>query len=82
MNKIYGVYFICCINHYLDIVHEQFDILEKGLLQETEKLIIFVTNFNENNVELDFLLERFNQNNKFYWWNLLFLKQKLVIKYF
>jgi hypothetical protein len=54
------------MNHYLDIVHEQLNILEKGLLQATEKLIIFVTNFNENNVELEFLFERFNKNNKFF----------------
>jgi hypothetical protein len=63
--KIYGVYFICCIKHYLRVVREQLVILKKGLLQITTKLIIFVTNYDENNVELTLLLEEFNENNKF-----------------
>ena len=39
--SIIGVYFICCLNNYLDIVKEQMDILNKGLLNVTTKLIIF-----------------------------------------
>ena len=38
---------------------------KKGLLQVTTKLIIFITNYDENNVELNNLLEQFNENNKF-----------------
>jgi hypothetical protein len=63
MKNIYGVYFICCIKHYLDIVKEQLSILEKGLLEKTTKLIIFITNYNENDcIELDKLL---SNNEKF-----------------
>jgi hypothetical protein len=63
MKPIYGVYFICCINNYLDIVKEQLSCLNKGLLSNTYKLIIFVTNYNENDcVELDKLL---HDNEKF-----------------
>jgi hypothetical protein len=62
MKNIYGVYFICCIQHYLDIVKEQLYILNKGLLNKTTKLIIFITNYNETEcVELDKLLN----NEKF-----------------
>lgn len=62
MKNIYGVYFICCIKHYLDIVKEQLSILNKGLLYKTTKLIIFITNYNETEcVELDELLN----NEKF-----------------
>jgi len=63
MKPIYGVYFICCINNYLDVVKEQLSCLKKGLLSNTHKLIIFVTNYNENEcVELDKLL---HDNEKF-----------------
>lgn len=47
MSSIYGVYFICCDHHYLDIVKEQLEILKKGLLQITKKLIIFVTKYDD-----------------------------------
>ena len=57
MKNIYGVYFICCIKHYLDIVKEQLSVLDKGLLEKTTKLIIFITNYNQNDcIELDKLL--------------------------
>jgi hypothetical protein len=63
--NVYGVYFICCINNYLEVVEEQLTILEKGLLNITNKLIIFITNYKNNNTELDELLLKFNKNNKF-----------------
>ena len=59
---IYGVYFISCIHNYLDIVNEQLNILNDGLLDRTHKLIIFITNYNENECgELDKILN----NEKF-----------------
>jgi hypothetical protein len=58
MKPIYGVYFICCINNYLDVVKEQLLCLNKGLLTITSKIIIFITNYDEKNcVELDELLD-------------------------
>ena len=62
---IFGVYFICCINNYLDIVKEQLDILNKGLLEITKHLIIFITKYDKNNCsELDIILNTYNHNNK------------------
>jgi hypothetical protein len=39
--KIYGIYFICCINNYLDIVKEQLAILDKGLINVTTNVLVF-----------------------------------------
>jgi hypothetical protein len=65
MTNIYGVYFICCINNYLEVVEEQLSVLEKGLLNKTKKLIIFITKYENNNTELNNLLQKFNKDNKF-----------------
>lgn len=59
ITEIYGVYFICCINNYLEIVEEQLDILQKGLLGVTTKLIIFITNYNNSCKNLDILLKKY-----------------------
>ena len=61
--KIMGVYFICCIYNYLEIVEEQLSILHKGLLQKTNKLVIFITKYNDACVELDTLLNKYNTCN-------------------
>lgn len=63
MVKIIGVYFICCLRNYIEIVKEQLECLNKGLLDKTDKLIIFITNYNkEKCVELDDIL--INYSNK------------------
>jgi hypothetical protein len=69
--NIYGVYFICCLNNYLDIVEEQLNVLcSSGLYSETNKLFLFITmyktenNKTENN-ELDILIERYDIQQKF-----------------
>jgi hypothetical protein len=62
MKNIYGVYFICCRNGYLDIVKEQLDIVNKGLLNVTKKLIIFITIYNDTCVELDTLLKNYDSS--------------------
>ena len=63
MIHIYGIYFICCINNYLEIVKEQLSILNKGLLARTTKIIIFITMYNKDTcLELDELL---NNSEKF-----------------
>lgn len=54
---IYGVYFICCINNYIDIVKEQLAILDKGLINVTSKVLIFITKYDKDNCsELDNIL--------------------------
>lgn len=62
--NIYGVYFICCINNYLEVVEEQMSVLEKGLLDATKILIIFITNYNPKDEPLHNLLSRFDKNQK------------------
>jgi hypothetical protein len=59
-NNIYGIYFICCINNYIDVIKEQLNILNGGLLEKTTKLIIFITNYKKNEI-FDNLLK----NDKF-----------------
>jgi hypothetical protein len=62
MTHIYGIYFICCINNYLEIVKEQLSILNKGLLARTTKIIIFITMYNKDTcLELDELLNNFKK---------------------
>ena len=60
MKNIYGIYFICCINNYLEVVEEQLNILNKGLLEITNKLIIFITKYNDTCTDLDILLSKYN----------------------
>ena len=66
---IFGIYFICCINNYLDVVKEQLDILDQGLIKITTKIIIFITKYDEHNCsELDEILNKYN--------NLILIKTK------
>ena len=61
--KIYGIYFICCINNYLDIVKEQLAILDKGLINVTTNVLVFITKYDKDKCqELDNIL---NNNDKF-----------------
>ena len=53
------------MNNYLDVVNEQLSVLEKGLLNLTEKLIIFITKYNKDDVNLNNLLNKFNKNKNF-----------------
>jgi len=62
LNVIYGVYFICCINNYLDVVKEQLAMLRMGLLQRTQKVIVFVTRYNHDECsELDDILNSYDK---------------------
>jgi hypothetical protein len=64
--KIYGVYFICCMNQYLSIVKEQLDsIIKSGLYNITNKIYIFITLYYKNNKELIDLLKSYDNKNKF-----------------
>jgi hypothetical protein len=63
MKNIYGIYFICCINNYLEVVEEQLSILNEGLLQNTKKIIIFITNYTHTSIELDNIISKYNIDN-------------------
>lgn len=59
---IFGVYFICCINNYIDRVKEQLSVLEKGLIDVTSKLIIFITQYDQDKCgELDEILNKYEK---------------------
>jgi len=46
---IYGVYFICCIGNYLDIVAEQMSTLERsGLFRKTERIFCFICLYSDD----------------------------------
>ena len=60
--KIFGVYFICCINNYLEVVKEQLSCVNKGLLNITTNIIIFITNYNKDICnELDYILNTYDK---------------------
>jgi hypothetical protein len=55
---IYGVYFVCCINHYQVVVREQLNIMtESGLLSKIKKLICFITSCDDEQVIKNILQE-------------------------
>jgi hypothetical protein len=63
--NIYGIYFICCLNNYLDIVREQLtEITNSGLYNNTTQLLLFITLYDENNTQLQKLLQDFDKQNK------------------
>jgi len=63
--KIYGVYFICCIHNYLDIVKEQLNEVKlSGLYNDTTELLLFVTLFNENDNRLQKIIADFDDQQK------------------
>jgi hypothetical protein len=66
VQKIYGVYFICCIYNYLEIVREQLhEIMDCGLYNDTTELLLFVTMYDEKNSQLQELLREYDTQNKF-----------------
>ena len=65
--EIYGVYFICCLGNYIDIVDEQLQLLHSsGLYNQMKKLIIFACLFDANtNNNLIQILKKYDFNGKF-----------------
>ena len=62
MRKIYGIYFICCIGNYLDIIKEQLDILESsGLYDKTDKLFCYISLYNINDTKLNELIIKYSK---------------------
>ena len=64
--KILGVYHIGCIGRYLHIVRKQLEMLyTSGLYNRMKKLIIFISNYNENDSRLKTILELYDPKRKF-----------------
>uniref|UniRef100_A0A6C0H0Q5 Uncharacterized protein n=1 Tax=viral metagenome TaxID=1070528 RepID=A0A6C0H0Q5_9ZZZZ len=62
MLKIFGVYFICCINNYLEVVKEQLSVLNQGLLNITSNVVIFITKYDKDLCsELDNILNSYSK---------------------
>jgi len=63
--NIYGVYFICCLNNYLDVVEEQLSVLFiSGLYNVTNKLFLFITLYNPEYTQLHALIDKFDHQKK------------------
>lgn len=59
---IYGLYYIKCIDNYIDIVKTQIFFLKKGLMKVSNKILVFITCYDENKCEE---LETLLSDNKF-----------------
>jgi hypothetical protein len=83
MEKILGVYHLACMNHYIDVFCEQFDLLHSsGLYKSCNKLLIYISVY-DNNYKLDSKLKEYDPDSKF----LIFkskdnLKEKFAINDF
>lgn len=83
MKKILGVYHLACMNHYIDVFCEQFDLLHSsGLYTASNKLLIYISKYDDNPI-LDNKLKEYDPDNKF----LIFkskdnLKEKFAINLF
>jgi hypothetical protein len=48
--SVYGLYFVCCYENYIDVIKEQLSILViSGLYKKTKQLFIFICMFNKEN---------------------------------
>lgn len=51
--NIYGVYFICCIGNYINIINSQIQkIVESGLYDNSDKILCFVCNVTDECIEI------------------------------
>ena len=63
--NIYGVYFICCINNYLEVVEEQLNLVYSSKLYNvTNKLFLFITMYKKEYSKLDDIIQKYDPNNK------------------
>jgi hypothetical protein len=67
--NIYGVYFISCINNYLDVVKEQLNLLKKeGLYNVTNQLLLFICQYDEEKcIDLVTFIKEIDIDNKCIW---------------
>jgi hypothetical protein len=65
MKSITGVYHLACMNHYIDVFCEQFDLLHSsGLYTASNKLLIYIS-LDDNNPILKNKLKEYDPDNKF-----------------
>ena len=69
IRPIYGVYYICCIGNYEEVVKEQLTLLEtSGLFEKTIKLICFICNYGQEqylNKSFNELFDKFRSKIEF-----------------
>ena len=67
MRSIYGIYFICCRENYLDIVNEQLQtMLDSSLYTNIKNLLIFICLYDENSrVKLQQIFNKYDTDKKF-----------------
>jgi hypothetical protein len=64
---IYGVYFICCIGNYLEVIEEQLKLLyDSGLYHKTKKLLCFICNYDSKDKKLHELFNKFYGRTEFF----------------
>ena len=62
---VYGVYFICCMTSYIEIVKEQLDLLIKsGLYNDSKKIIIFIGLYDNNDMLMN-IIKSYDISSKF-----------------
>ena len=65
VSKILGIYHLACMNDYIDIFCEQFDLLHSsGLYTALDKLLIYISMY-DNNPILNNKLKEYDPDNKF-----------------
>ena len=67
--NIYGIYFISCINKYLNVVKEQMNLLiNQGLYHGTKQILLFICQFDEEKCK-DFVnfMKEIDVDNKCIW---------------
>ena len=67
MRPIYGIYFICCRENYLDIVNEQLQAMsDSSLYTNIKNLLIFICLYDENSqVKLQQIFNKYDTDKKF-----------------
>ena len=64
---IYGVYFICCMGNYLEVVEEQLKLLaQSGLYDKTKKIYCFICLYNPMDKRLHELFYHFYNKMEFF----------------
>jgi len=59
---IYGIYFICCMGNYLEIVEEQINIiLNSKLYHNSKEIICFICLYNKKDIILNNLLSKYSK---------------------
>jgi hypothetical protein len=62
MTKIFGIYFVCCIGNYLDIITEQLEmIVSSGLYYKTHKILCYISLYRNDDTSLNKLMLKYSK---------------------